>query len=88
MARIHRLALQGKHAEDALVNPSERLSLDEALESFDAQRKLAECKRPLAGEAPRAQPLQMIPFEPVSVVPNCPAGRQVSPSSGWRAEAT
>ena len=39
--RVDGLALQCQHAEDALVNPPERLAADEPLEPLDAQRELA-----------------------------------------------
>ncbi len=34
--RIHRLTLECKHAENTLVNPVERLLLDETVERFDS----------------------------------------------------
>ena len=40
-SRVHRLTLERQHAEDALVHTPERLALDEALEGFEAQGKLA-----------------------------------------------
>ena len=58
--RIDRLALQREDAEHALVNASERLSLDEALESFDAQRELAQRQRSLPRQAAFAQPLEVL----------------------------
>ena len=43
-SRVNRLALQGEDPEHALVNASERFSLNEALESFDPQRELSKGK--------------------------------------------
>ncbi len=37
--RVHRLTLQGEHAKNALVDTTERLAADKALEGFDAERK-------------------------------------------------
>src|SRR5262249_49646175 len=42
--RINGLALHGKHAKDALMDPSEWLAPHEPLQPLDAQRKFAEGK--------------------------------------------
>lgn len=43
-ARIDRFAFERQHAENALVNASQRLSLNEPFESLDAQRELSEAQ--------------------------------------------
>ena len=50
--RVHRLALQGQHAEHALVDPPQRLAADEPLQPLDPQGELAEGQRPLAAQPP------------------------------------
>ena len=50
-ARIDGLALQGQHAEDALVDPAQRLAADETLQRLDPQRELAQGQRPLGPTA-------------------------------------
>src|SRR5215211_1727747 len=50
-ARIDGLALEGEHAEDALVDAAKRLVADESLEGLDAERELANRQRPLAAES-------------------------------------
>jgi len=40
--RVHRLALQRQHAEDALVDAAEGFAADEALERLDAEGELAQ----------------------------------------------
>jgi hypothetical protein len=47
-ARIDRFALKGQNSENTFVNASERLLLDEAFESFDAQGELSQSQRSLA----------------------------------------
>jgi len=42
--RIHRLALQGEHGEDALVDSAQRLAADEPLQRLDANGELAQCE--------------------------------------------
>ena len=39
-AWIDRFALERQHAKDTLVNTSQRFSLNEAFQSFDAEREL------------------------------------------------
>src|SRR5207247_6743501 len=46
-ARINRLALQGQHAEDALVDAPERLAANETLQGLDAQDELPPGQRAL-----------------------------------------
>ena len=58
--RIHWLAFKREHAKDTLVNTSQRLALNEALEAFDAQGELPERKRAFARKSPLAQPLKML----------------------------
>jgi hypothetical protein len=41
--RIHRFTLQCQHTENALVNPSQGLLLDKALQRFHSQSELAQC---------------------------------------------
>lgn len=41
-ARIDGLALEGEHAEDALVYAPERVLANEAFETLDAERELAD----------------------------------------------
>ena len=47
-SRVDRFALQGQHAEDALVNPSRGFSSDEAFQGLNPQSKLADGQGPLA----------------------------------------
>ena len=46
--RIDRFALERQDAENALVNASERLFLNEPFEPLDAQRELSQSQRSLA----------------------------------------
>ena len=48
-----RLALQGEHAEDALVDAPQRLAADEALQPLDAQGELAAGPATACAESPR-----------------------------------
>ena len=41
--RVDGLALQGQDAEDALVDPVQRLTGDETLQGLDAKREFANC---------------------------------------------
>lgn len=52
---IHGLALEGQHAEDALVDPAERLPGDESLQRLQAQSKLAQGQRSLGPQAAGAR---------------------------------
>ena len=52
---IDRFALEGEHAEHALVHAPERLAADEALERLDAQRELTHAERALPSEPTLAQ---------------------------------
>src|SRR5690349_18161856 len=45
--RVHRLALQGQDAEDALVDPPQRLLPHEPFQPLHAQGELAQGERPL-----------------------------------------
>jgi hypothetical protein len=47
-ARIDWFALKGQDSENTFVNAPERFLLDEAFESFDAQRELSQSQRSLA----------------------------------------
>ena len=58
--RIDRLAFQGEDAKHALVNPSERFSLDEPFEPFDPQRELAQSQRPLPRKSTFAEALEVL----------------------------
>ena len=53
--RIDRLAFEGQDAEDAFVNAAKRLAGDESLESFDAERELADRQRSLEPQAAAAK---------------------------------
>jgi hypothetical protein len=57
--RIHRLALQGQDAEDALVDAAQGLAADEAFQPLDPEGEFPQGQRTLAGEAARAQALQV-----------------------------
>src|SRR4051812_1382975 len=48
--RVDRLALEGQHAGDTLVDAPERLAADEPREPLDAQRELPQGQRPLGPE--------------------------------------
>ena len=48
--RINRFALQGQHAEDALMNSAQWFLADESLQSFDPQ-----------GEFPQGQTIALAP---------------------------
>jgi hypothetical protein len=48
-SRIDRFALEREHPEDALVHAPKRLVAHEALEPFDAERKLAQRERTFCG---------------------------------------
>ena len=54
--RVHRLALQGQDAEDALVDPPQRLPPHEPLQPLDPQGELAQGQRPLPPQAPGPEP--------------------------------
>src|SRR5262249_10944035 len=54
-SRVYRLALQGENAEDALVDPAQRLASHKSLQSLDAERELAKGERPLAAETAAAK---------------------------------
>src|SRR5260370_40994476 len=58
--RIHRLAFEGKDAEDALVNSPEWLFAYETLEGLDAERELAERQGTLHRQPTRAEALQVL----------------------------
>lgn len=58
--RVHRLALEREHTEDALVHAPHRLAPDETLERLDAERELAQCERALAAEPALAQPFEVV----------------------------
>jgi hypothetical protein len=52
--RVHRLTLQSKHGEDALMHPPQRLSPDESLQPFDTEGKFPQGERPLMSQPPAA----------------------------------
>ena len=52
---VHGFALQGEHAEHALVHPVEGLSGHEPFQRFDAQSKFTNGQRPLVTEPSRAE---------------------------------
>src|SRR5437867_3977607 len=58
--RINRLALERQHPEDALVDPIERLLLDEAVERLEAEGELAKGERALGAQASLAQALEVL----------------------------
>src|SRR5690349_5399635 len=59
-SRIHRLALQRQHAENALVNPPQGLAADESLQRLDAECELPLGQRPLAADAAGAKSLEVL----------------------------
>lgn len=58
--RIHRLALERQHSEDALVHAIQRLAVYEPMQRLEPERKLFERPAALAIDAARAQPLQVL----------------------------
>src|SRR5438105_3371629 len=59
-SRVHRLALQSEHAEDAFVHTPKRLLRHEPLQRLQPQRELARGQRPLGAHAAGPQPLQVL----------------------------
>src|SRR2546427_1227646 len=65
---IHWFTLKRQDAEDTLVNASQRLPPDKALERLDAQREFAKRQRALSSKRPRAKALEIFAqgiFRPV-----------------------
>src|SRR5262245_48696349 len=48
---VHRLALQGQHAKDALMHPPQRFLPHEPLQPFDSECELAERQRPFVSKS-------------------------------------
>jgi hypothetical protein len=59
-AWVDELALQGQHAEHALVHPVQRFFVYEALQCLDAKRELSDGQRPLVTKVPLAKPFQVL----------------------------
>jgi hypothetical protein len=57
--RVDGLALEGEHAEHALVHAAQRLAADEAVERLDAEGEHAQRERALWTEMARAQALEV-----------------------------
>ena len=57
--RIHRLALEREHSEDALVNTPERLAANEPLQPFDAERELAQREGSFGRQASLPQAIEV-----------------------------
>ena len=58
--RVDRLALQGQHAEDALVDAAQGLVADEPLQPFDSERELAMGQPALAGQPALPEPFEVL----------------------------
>jgi hypothetical protein len=58
--RIHRLALECERAEDALVDPPQRLAADETLQCLDTEGELADREQPLPAQTPRPEPAEVL----------------------------
>ena len=53
--RIHRLGFHGEHGEDAFVYPSQRFTVDESVQGFEAEGEFTARQGPLRPEAPLPQ---------------------------------
>src|SRR5580693_9597483 len=51
--RVHGFALKREHTEDALMDAPQRLTANETLQPFDAERELAQGQRSFPSQSPR-----------------------------------
>ena len=58
-SRVHRLAFECEHPEDALMSEAKRLLAYKPIERFDPQGKLPTCKRALRTNRTGTEPLQI-----------------------------
>src|SRR5215210_2671451 len=59
-SRIHRFALQGKHAEDTFVDPVERFAAYEPFQGFHAEDELPDGERAFGSESPVPEACQVL----------------------------
>src|SRR5260370_30355839 len=57
---VDRLAFEREHGEDAFMHPAQRFMGDEPLQTFSAQRELAEGEVALAPKTPLAKPVDVL----------------------------